>query len=84
MSAGFRSRWLDWAPDPSRPQPPPVPAPPLVEVKRRRLPREVRDVEAHLAPVICYSCWGSDFWQSRGGVVCRRCHPPAPGAEVPG
>lgn len=30
----------------------------------------------------CFSCWGSDFWQGSGAVVCRRCHPPAPGAEV--
>ena len=32
--------------------------------------------------VTCFSCWGSDFWQGSGAVVCRRCHPPAPGAEV--
>lgn len=34
------------------------------------------------APVTCFSCWGVDFWQGSGAVVCRRCHPPAPGAEV--
>ena len=34
------------------------------------------------APVVCYSCRGSDFWRGRGVVVCRRCHPPVPGAEV--
>lgn len=34
------------------------------------------------APLVCFSCWGGDFWQGSGAVVCRRCHPPAPGAEV--
>jgi len=30
----------------------------------------------------CYCCKGTDFWLSiHGGTVCRRCHPPAPGAE---
>lgn len=33
------------------------------------------------APVVCYVCRGSDFWAGFGTVVCRRCHPPAPGAE---
>lgn len=33
------------------------------------------------APVVCYTCRGSDFWIGSGAVVCRRCHPPAPGAE---
>lgn len=43
--------------------------------------QEITTVTA--APVTCFSCWGSDFWQGTGAVVCRRCHPPAPGAEVP-
>jgi hypothetical protein len=33
----------------------------------------------------CYSCLGKDFWLSVHGVkVCRKCHPPADGAEVAG
>lgn len=36
-----------------------------------------------LAVVVCFSCQGVDFWQGTGALVCRRCHPPAPGAEVP-
>lgn len=35
------------------------------------------------APLVCFSCSGSDFWEGTGTVTCRRCHPPAPGAEVP-
>lgn len=35
------------------------------------------------ATITCFSCWGSDFWQGSGVTVCRRCHPPAPGAEAP-
>ncbi len=31
----------------------------------------------------CYACRGTDFWEGTGKVTCRRCHPPAPGAEVP-
>lgn len=31
--------------------------------------------------VVCYTCRASDFWPGSGAVVCRRCHPPAPGAE---
>ena len=30
----------------------------------------------------CYACRGTDFWVGTGKVTCRRCHPPAPGAEV--
>ena len=33
----------------------------------------------------CYSCKGPDFWESAvtetPRFICRRCHPPAPGAE---
>jgi hypothetical protein len=33
--------------------------------------------------LVCYSCRGKDFWLSVHGVkVCRKCHPPADGAEV--
>jgi hypothetical protein len=36
------------------------------------------------AAASCYACGGSDWWRSRHGghLVCRRCHPPAPGAEA--
>lgn len=44
--------------------------------------RALARVEPEPGTVVCYSCWGSDFWQGSGAVVCRRCHPPAPGAEV--
>lgn len=32
----------------------------------------------------CYGCASRDWWRSRHGghLVCRRCHPPVPGAEV--
>jgi len=33
---------------------------------------------------ICPNCKGDDFWQSavqENHTICRRCHPPAPGAE---
>lgn len=32
----------------------------------------------------CYGCGGRDRWRARigGHLVCRRCHPPAPGAEA--
>ena len=43
------------------------------------LPRE----DADPAPLVCFSCHGRDFWYGSGAAVCRRCHPPAPGAEVP-
>ena len=34
-------------------------------------------------PGSCDLCGGEDFWTSRWGVViCRACHPPAPGAEA--
>jgi putative DNA primase/helicase len=33
-------------------------------------------------PESCYACGGTDFWLSRAAdPICRRCHPPAPGAE---
>ena len=35
------------------------------------------------APLVCYACRGTDFWSGAGATTtCRRCHPPAPGAEV--
>lgn len=39
-------------------------------------------VTADLRALICIACRSTDFWQGRGVVACRRCHPPAPGAEV--
>ena len=33
----------------------------------------------------CYCCSSKDFWRSKAGrVICRVCHPPAPGAEEVG
>ena len=29
----------------------------------------------------CLVCQGEDFWKGTGPLICRRCHPPAPGAE---
>lgn len=50
------------------------------------LPREAvhgaAPVTADPGRLLCYSCGKTDFWQGRGVVVCRTCHPPAPGAEV--
>jgi hypothetical protein len=44
-------------------------------------------IVAALAPtpasVVCYWCHGVSFWQGSGALVCRTCHPPAPGAERP-
>lgn len=45
--------------------------------------RHLDQPEDAAAVVVCFSCWGSDFWQGSGAVVCRRCHPPAPRAERP-
>ncbi len=45
----------------------------------------VRPVEppGNSEPGPCPACRGTDFWASRWrDRVCRRCHPPAPGAEV--
>jgi hypothetical protein len=47
------------------------------------------------APLRCFACHGSDFWQGRpipysDGTtepalwLCRRCHPPTPGAKQGG
>lgn len=38
--------------------------------------------EVELEVVTCFTCRGADWWDSTAGqTVCRRCHPPAPGAE---
>lgn len=43
------------------------------------------DKRATAAPLPpCYGCGGRDWWRARigGHLVCRCCHPPAPGAEA--
>lgn len=89
MSAGFRSRWLDWTPDglnvrsePEEGEPTRPTRGPSVELVASPLPKEDAARASAPADVVCFSCWGSDFWQGSGAVICRRCHPPAPGAEV--
>ena len=50
-------------------------APPPVEITRAGI--------VYATPPRCFNCKGQDLWRSRHGVtVCRRCHPPAPGAET--
>ncbi len=44
----------------------------------REILAEIRTPEP---PETCRCCNGQDFWQGAGKTVCRRCHPPAPGAE---
>ena len=50
------------------------------------LPREsvhgAAPASADPGRLVCFSCGSTDFWRGVGLVVCRRCHPPAPGAEV--
>jgi hypothetical protein len=90
MSAGFRSRWLDWTPEYSEIPPTPPPTKPTKETFVGSVgahPTRILKIQAPSADpalVVCYVCRGSDFWQGSGAVVCRRCHPPAPGAEVSG
>lgn len=99
MSAPFRSRWLDWTPEDFEKAPTPAPAKPSKPGSAGFAGDHlapVLEIRGHLSappsqpirppaeePVTCFSCWGSDFWQGTGALVCRRCHPPAPGAEVP-
>lgn len=50
-------------------------APPPVEITRAGI--------VYATPPRCYVCRSTDLWQSRYRVMtCRRCHPPAPGAEA--
>lgn len=92
MSAGFRSRWLEWTPDapPVLLGPPPVRAPSkptkapsvgFVGASSSRIRRNQAPAEAP-APLVCYVCRGGDFWIGTGKMTCRKCHPPAPGAEA--
>lgn len=50
------------------------------------LPREsvhgAAPASADPGRLVCFCCGSTDFWRGVGLVVCRRCHPPAPGAEV--
>jgi len=49
-----------------------------------RLQGKVEPVNNDNPPKVltCYCCRGSDFWLSiYDKWTCRRCHPPAPGAE---
>lgn len=89
MSAGFRSRWLEWTPDSPAPPVPHEPAPRTKADSRKRARRFVDSTARALSegrtvasPLVCFSCWGSDFWTGRGVATCRRCHPPVAGAEV--
>lgn len=74
-------------------------APPVVEdllAEARRNRQEIAEAlrgrkavggAAHLGDDLrvlrCFACGGLDFWRGRGLKACRRCHPPAPGAETP-
>lgn len=40
---------------------------------------EYRD--SRLNAFTCHWCGSTDFWQGHGRKICRKCHPPAPGAE---
>lgn len=52
-------------------------APPPVEVTCAGI--------TYATPHRCYACRSTDLWRSHNGVtVCRRCHPPAQGAEAKG
>ena len=59
---------------PPEPEPPPAPPP------RPQLP----DLPAigMQADGTCFCCKGRDWWRSKVKMTCRRCHPPAPGAEI--
>ncbi len=66
-----------------------VPAPLLAEVKANKA--ALLQLVGEPAPLRCFACHGSDFWQGRvhytdgteapGPWVCRRCHPPVPVAK---
>lgn len=48
-----------------------------------KLKGKVAAVHPETAKLICYCCKSTDFWLSiHGRMICRKCHPPAPGAEV--
>lgn len=53
----------------------------VVRVERRH---DAPSVAAPRARSACACCDGADGWVSRvsGTRLCRRCHPPVPGAEV--
>lgn len=59
--------------------------PPRREVMLRTLDaiRDVFGEEVEVEVVICALCHGTAWWRLPAGqTVCRRCHPPAPGAEA--
>jgi hypothetical protein len=53
----------------------------VVRLERRR---DAPPIAAPRARSACACCGGADGWVSRvsGTRLCRRCHPPVPGAEV--
>jgi hypothetical protein len=53
-------------------------------VRRVALARVLFDGElGEVALPLCYACRGRDWWRARDQRrVCRRCHPPVPGAEA--
>jgi hypothetical protein len=69
-----------------------VPAPLLVAVKENK--SALLRLVGEPAPVLCFLCRGTSFWRGMvrytdgrtrpGPWICRTCHPPAPGAEMPG
>ena len=58
----------------------------IPETVLEKLKGKVEPIMSGSAKLICYWCKSTDFW--RGGTprhpkwICRKCHPPAPGAEV--
>ncbi len=65
----------------ARSDPPPALAPEIDE--SNELNAAYVEAPPEPAPLVCYWCRGVDFWHGSGVVVCRACHPPAPGAERP-
>jgi hypothetical protein len=57
----------------------------ILKIQPEALPKLTGKVEPVKQPakLICPCCRGKDFWWSWDGrPICRRCHPPAPGAEA--
>lgn len=54
----------------------------LKDVEQREIGEPVKQKNIHVSPnMTCYWCGSSDLWQGDDRMICRRCHPPAPGAE---
>jgi hypothetical protein len=48
-----------------------------------KLAGRVVPIRTEPAKLICYWCHSTEFWLSiYGRTICRKCHPPALGAEV--